>query len=75
MNDTDVETRFRSLFRGVPLQPLPVMEWHDFHDHAKNGRDLIAVAGIVTMSLNLSNTILGDMTMIKSGLGNDTTVM
>lgn len=29
---------------GVPLDSLPVMEWDDFKDQAKNGRGLVAIA-------------------------------
>jgi len=60
---------------GVPLEQLPVMEWDDYVDQAKNGRGLIAVAGVVHDVTDFINDHPGGKAMIKSGLGKDATAM
>ena len=60
---------------GVPLDALPVMEWDDFTDQAKNGRALIAVAGVVHDVSNFVKDHPGGKAMISSGIGKDATAM
>ena len=60
---------------GVPLDALPVMEWDDFQDQAKNGRGLIAVAGVVHDVSNFIKEHPGGKAMINSGIGKDATAM
>ncbi len=60
---------------GVPLDQLPVIEWDDFVDQAKNGRGLIAVAGVVHDVTEFINDHPGGKAMIRSGLGKDATAM
>lgn len=60
---------------GVPLDALPVMEWDDFKDQAKNGRGLIAVAGVVHDVTEFIKVHPGGKAMIKSGIGKDATAM
>ncbi|KAL9638997.1 MAG: hypothetical protein Q9164_001198 [Protoblastenia rupestris] len=60
---------------GVPLDALPVMEWDDFVDQAKNGRALIAVAGVVHDVSGFIKDHPGGKAMINSGLGKDATAM
>ena len=60
---------------GVPLDALPVMEWDDFTDQAKNGRALIAVAGVVHDVSDFVKDHPGGKAMISSGLGKDATAM
>ncbi|KAL6717253.1 stearoyl-CoA 9-desaturase [Lecanora helva] len=60
---------------GVPLDSLPVMEWDDFQDQAKNGRGLIAVAGVVHDVTSFIKDHPGGKAMIGSGIGKDATAM
>ena len=60
---------------GVPLDSLPVMEWDDFQDQAKNGRSLIAVAGVVHDVSDFIKDHPGGKAMINSGIGKDATSM
>jgi stearoyl-CoA desaturase (delta-9 desaturase) len=60
---------------GVPLEQLPVMEWDDYVDQTKNGRALVAVAGVVHDVSDFINDHPGGKAMIKSGLGKDATAM
>lgn len=60
---------------GVPLDALPVMEWDDFQDQAKNGRGLIAVAGVVHDVTEFIKVHPGGKAMINSGIGKDATAM
>jgi stearoyl-CoA desaturase (delta-9 desaturase) len=60
---------------GVPLDQLPVIEWDDYVEQAKNGRGLIAVAGVVHDVTDFINEHPGGKTLIKSGVGKDATAM
>ncbi|KAK8167692.1 delta-9 fatty acid desaturas-like protein [Phyllosticta citrichinensis] len=60
---------------GVPLDQLPVMEWDDYVDQTKNGRGLIAVAGVVHDITDFIQDHPGGKAMIRSGLGKDATAM
>jgi len=60
---------------GVPLEQLPVMEWDDYVDQSKNGRALVAVAGVVHDVTDFINDHPGGKAMIRSGLGKDATAM
>ena len=60
---------------GVPLDQLPVMEWDDYVDQSKNGRGLIAVAGVVHDITEFISQHPGGKAMIKSGIGKDATSM
>ncbi|KAB2580494.1 Cytochrome b5 [Lasiodiplodia theobromae] len=60
---------------GVPLDQLPVMEWDDYVDQAKNGRGLIAIAGVVHDVTDFIQDHPGGKAMIRSGLGKDATAM
>jgi stearoyl-CoA desaturase (delta-9 desaturase) len=64
-----------SLDWGVPLESLPVMEWDDFVDQAKNGRSLIAIAGVVHDVTDFITSHPGGRALIKSGIGKDATAM
>lgn len=58
---------------GVPLEQLPVMEFDDFQEQAKNGRALIAVAGVVHDVGSFIKDHPGGKAMINSGIGKDAT--
>jgi stearoyl-CoA desaturase (Delta-9 desaturase) len=60
---------------GVPLDQLPVIEWDDFQEQAKNCRGLVAIAGIVHDVTDFINQHPGGKSLIKSGLGKDATAM
>lgn len=60
---------------GVPLHALPVMEWDDFTDQAKNGRGLVAIAGVVHDVTDFVASHPGGKAMINSGIGKDATAM
>ncbi|KAK3082176.1 stearoyl-CoA 9-desaturase [Coniosporium uncinatum] len=58
---------------GVPLDSLPVLEYDDYVDQCKNGRNLILVAGVVHDVSGFINEHPGGKAMIKSGIGKDAT--
>ena len=60
---------------GVPLDQLPVLEWDEYVDQCKNGRGLIAVAGVVHDVTEFISQHPGGKAMIKSGIGKDATSM
>jgi len=60
---------------GTPLETLPVMEWDDYVEQTKNGRALIAVAGVVHDVSTFVKDHPGGKAMIKSGIGKDATAM
>ncbi len=60
---------------GVPLESLKVMEWDEFQDQAKNGRGLIAVAGVVHDVSTFIKDHPGGKAMIQSAIGKDATAM
>jgi len=51
------------------------MEWDDYVDQAKNGRGLIAVAGVVHDVTDFIKDHPGGKAMISSGIGKDATAM
>jgi stearoyl-CoA desaturase (delta-9 desaturase) len=61
---------------GLPLEQLPVMEWDDFKTQAdKDGRALIAVAGVVHDVSGFIDDHPGGKTIIKHAIGKDATGM
>ncbi|KAF9733871.1 stearoyl-CoA 9-desaturase [Paraphaeosphaeria minitans] len=60
---------------GVPLDQLPVIEWDDFQEQAKNCRGLVAIAGIVHDVTDFITEHPGGKSLIISGLGKDATAM
>jgi stearoyl-CoA desaturase (delta-9 desaturase) len=60
---------------GVPLDQLPVVDWDDFIAEARNGKALVAIAGVVH---DVSRFIMehpGGKTLISSAIGKDATAM
>ncbi|KAF7845994.1 hypothetical protein BT93_L5683 [Corymbia citriodora subsp. variegata] len=51
------------------------MEWDDYVEQTKNGRGLIAVAGVVHDVSDFIKDHPGGKAMIKSGIGKDATAM
>ena len=68
------QTRAR-LDWGVPLDQLPVLEWDDYVDQCRNGRCLVAVAGVVHDVADFVAQHPGGRAMIRSGIGKDATAM
>lgn len=60
---------------GVPLESLPVMEFEEFQEQARNGRALITVAGVVHDVTTFIKDHPGGKAMINSGIGKDATAM
>lgn len=51
------------------------MSWDDYVDQAKNGRALVAIAGVVHDVSEFISQHPGGRAMIKSGVGKDATAM
>jgi stearoyl-CoA desaturase (Delta-9 desaturase) len=61
---------------GTSLEQLPVMEWDDFIEQSdKEGRALIAIAGIVHDVSGFIADHPGGKALISSGIGKDATGM
>jgi stearoyl-CoA desaturase (Delta-9 desaturase) len=60
---------------GVPLEQLPVMDWDDYVEQCAQGRDLIAIAGVIHDVSAFVKDHPGGRAMIKSGIGKDATAM
>jgi stearoyl-CoA desaturase (delta-9 desaturase) len=60
---------------GIPLEQLPVIGWDDYVSQTTNGRNVIAVAGVVHDVTDFIDDHPGGKAMIKSGLGKDATAM
>jgi stearoyl-CoA desaturase (Delta-9 desaturase) len=60
---------------GVPLEQLPVIDWEDYVDQARNGRALIAIAGVIHDVTDFIKEHPGGKAMIRSGIGKDATAM
>lgn len=60
---------------GVPLDQLPVIEWDEYVDQTKNGRRLVAIAGVVHDVKDFIKDHPGGVAMITSGVGRDATAM
>ncbi|KAG0135002.1 hypothetical protein HOY82DRAFT_176055 [Tuber indicum] len=60
---------------GVPLEQLPVMEFEDYQEQARNGRTLVLVAGVVHDISSFINDHPGGKAMINSGIGKDATAI
>ncbi|KAF3160304.1 stearoyl-CoA 9-desaturase [Orbilia oligospora] len=60
---------------GIPLEQLPVIEFEDFQEQARNGKALIAVAGVIHDVGDFIKDHPGGRAMINSGIGKDATAM
>lgn len=59
---------------GIPLGQLPILEWDSYREEAKNGRALLAVAGVVHDVTDFINEHPGKA-LISSGIGKDATAI
>lgn len=60
---------------GVPIEQLPVMEFDDFQEQSRNGRALVAIAGVVHDVGSFIKDHPGGKAMINSGIGKDATAI
>ncbi|KZL64756.1 acyl-CoA desaturase, partial [Colletotrichum tofieldiae] len=60
---------------GVPLEQLPVIDWDDFVSQAKNGRGLVAIAGVIHDVTDFIKEHPGGKALISSAVGKDATAI
>ncbi|KAH8743355.1 delta-9 fatty acid desaturase [Diaporthe sp. PMI_573] len=60
---------------GVPLEQLPVIDWDDYVEQAKNGRGLVAIAGVIHDVTDFIKDHPGGKALISSGIGKDATAI
>ncbi|KAH7031836.1 hypothetical protein B0J12DRAFT_768085 [Macrophomina phaseolina] len=70
-----LDRRRAKLDWGIPLDQLPVMEWDDYVALCRQGRRLIAIAGIVHDITEFINEHPGGAALIRSGIGKDATAI
>ncbi|GKZ32220.1 stearoyl-CoA 9-desaturase [Aspergillus brasiliensis] len=69
-----VDRKRAQLDWGTPLSELPVMEWEEFVDRARE-RALVVVAGVVHDVEDFVKEHPGGRAMIRAGVGKDATAM
>ncbi|KUI69132.1 Acyl-CoA desaturase [Cytospora mali] len=60
---------------GTPLEQLPVIDWDDFVEQAKNGRGLVAIAGVIHDVTDFIKDHPGGKALINSAIGKDATAI
>jgi stearoyl-CoA desaturase (delta-9 desaturase) len=60
---------------GIPLEQLPIISWDDYQTEAKNGRALVAVAGVIHDVSDFIKEHPGGKALISSGIGKDATAI
>jgi stearoyl-CoA desaturase (delta-9 desaturase) len=60
---------------GVPLEQLPVISWDDFVSEAKNGKALVAIAGVIHDVGDFIKEHPGGKALITSAIGKDATAI
>jgi stearoyl-CoA desaturase (delta-9 desaturase) len=60
---------------GVPLEQLPVISWDDFVAEAKNGKALVAIAGVIHDVGDFIKEHPGGKALITSAIGKDATAI
>ncbi|EFX03072.1 acyl-desaturase [Grosmannia clavigera kw1407] len=60
---------------GTPLEQLPVVDWDDFVEQTKNGKALVAIAGVVHDVTAFVQDHPGGKALIKSAIGKDATAI
>ncbi|GAO15657.1 hypothetical protein UVI_02019260 [Ustilaginoidea virens] len=58
---------------GTPLEQLPVISWDDFVSESKNGKALVAIAGVIHDVTNFIKDHPGGKALISSAIGKDGT--
>lgn len=70
-----LDQKKQTLDWGIPLEQLPIIDWDDYRTEAKNGRALIAVAGVVHDVSDFIKDHPGGKALIASGIGKDATAV
>jgi stearoyl-CoA desaturase (delta-9 desaturase) len=60
---------------GIPLEQLPIISWDDYQTEAKDGRALVAVAGVIHDVSDFIGSHPGGKALISSGIGKDATAI
>ncbi|KAH6702517.1 delta-9 fatty acid desaturase [Verticillium dahliae] len=60
---------------GIPLEQLPVVDWDDFVAQSKEGKGLIAVAGVIHDVTDFIKDHPGGRALINSAIGKDATAI
>jgi stearoyl-CoA desaturase (delta-9 desaturase) len=60
---------------GTPLEQLPVVDWDDYVAEAKNGRGLVAIAGVIHDVTDFIKDHPGGKALISSAIGKDATAI
>ncbi|KAI1075618.1 delta-9 fatty acid desaturase [Whalleya microplaca] len=60
---------------GVPLEQLPVIDWDDFVSESKNGKALVAIAGVIHDVTDFIKDHPGGKALISSAIGKDATAI
>ncbi|KAK7757690.1 stearoyl-CoA 9-desaturase [Diatrype stigma] len=60
---------------GTPLDQLPVVNWDDYVAEAKNGKALVAVAGVIHDVTDFIKDHPGGKALISSAIGKDATAI
>ncbi|ORY63114.1 acyl-desaturase [Pseudomassariella vexata] len=60
---------------GTPLEQLPVIHWDDFVAEAKNGKGLVAIAGVIHDVTDFIKDHPGGKALIGSAIGKDATAI
>lgn len=58
---------------GTPLEQLPVVSWDDFVEQSKNGKALVAIAGVIHDVTDFIKDHPGGKALISSAIGKDAT--
>ncbi|KAM6504563.1 stearoyl-CoA 9-desaturase [Fusarium solani] len=60
---------------GIPLEQLPVVHWDDFVADSKNGKALVAIAGVIHNVADFIKDHPGGKALISSAVGKDATAI
>jgi len=60
---------------GTPLDQLPVVDWDDFVAQSKNGKALVAIAGVIHDVTDFIKDHPGGKALISSAIGKDATAI
>ena len=70
-----LDQKRQTLDWGIPLEQLPIIDWEDYQTEAKNGRALVAVAGVIHDVTAFIKDHPGGKALISSGIGKDATAI
>jgi len=70
-----LDQKRQALDWGFPLVQLPIIDWDTYQEEAKNGRALVAIAGVIHDVADFIKDHPGGRALISSGIGKDATAM